>query len=192
MIICSEVARSYWQKANLEEELNHSYYSESHIFNQIEIPLLHFFPNLLSSQRINVKSLLFSPSLLCCSFSKPAVQYVVCVLSHSSHVQLFATLWIVACQAPLSVEFSRQGYWSGQPFPSPGDLPDQGSNPSLLLYRWILTMLATRELLANFLYLWLVLEYASLPEKIYITCLKKGTTSVYFNQIESLQMGIVN
>ena len=76
MVVCSEVARSYWQKANLEEELNHSYYSESHIFNQTEIPLLHFSSNLLSSQRINVKSLLFSPSLLCCSFSKPAVQYV--------------------------------------------------------------------------------------------------------------------
>ena len=134
MIICSEVARSYWQKANLEEELNHSYYSESHIFNQIEIPLLHFFPNLLSSQRINVKSLLFSPSLLCCSFSKPAVQYVVCVLSHSSHVQLFATLWIVACQAPLSVEFSRQGYWSVLPCHAllQGIFPTQGSNPCLL------------------------------------------------------------
>ena len=47
----------------------------------------------------------------------------VCVLSHFSHVQLFATLWIVACQAPLSVGFSRQEYWSGLPWPSPGDLP---------------------------------------------------------------------
>ena len=42
-----------------------------------------------------------------------------CVLSH---VWLFATPWTVACQAPLSVEFSRQKYWSGSPFPSPGDL----------------------------------------------------------------------
>ena len=40
-----------------------------------------------------------------------------------SHVQLFATPFSVACQAPLSVEFSRQEYGSGQPFPSPGDLP---------------------------------------------------------------------
>ena len=47
----------------------------------------------------------------------------VCVLSH---VQLFAAPWIVANQAPLSMEFSRQEHWSGLPFPSPGDLPDPG------------------------------------------------------------------
>ena len=38
-------------------------------------------------------------------------------------------LWTVTCQAPLSVEFSRQEYWSGLPFPSPGDLPDPGIEP---------------------------------------------------------------
>ena len=43
-----------------------------------------------------------------------------------SRVQLFATLWTVAHQAPLSMGFSRQEYWSGLPFPSPGDLPDPG------------------------------------------------------------------
>ena len=43
-----------------------------------------------------------------------------------SRVQLFATPWTVACQAPLSTEFSRQEYWSGKPFLSPGDLPDPG------------------------------------------------------------------
>ena len=37
-----------------------------------------------------------------------------------------ATPWAVACQAPLSMGFSRQEYWSGLPFPSPGDLPDPG------------------------------------------------------------------
>ena len=37
-----------------------------------------------------------------------------------------ATSWTVACQAPLSMGFSRQGYWGGLPFPSPGDLPDPG------------------------------------------------------------------
>ena len=36
------------------------------------------------------------------------------------------TPWTVACQAPLSMAFSRQEYWSGLPFPSPGDLPDPG------------------------------------------------------------------
>jgi len=39
------------------------------------------------------------------------------------------TLWTVAHQAPLSMGFSRQEYWSGLPFPSPGDLPDPGIKP---------------------------------------------------------------
>ena len=37
--------------------------------------------------------------------------------------------WTVACQVPLSMGFSRQEYWSGLPFPSPGDLPDPGTEP---------------------------------------------------------------
>ena len=41
-----------------------------------------------------------------------------------NHVQLFATPWTVAYQASQSMGFSRQEYWSGLPFPSPGDLPD--------------------------------------------------------------------
>ena len=45
---------------------------------------------------------------------------------HFSHVQLCMTLWAIARQAPLSTGFSRQEYWSGLPFPSPGDLPDPG------------------------------------------------------------------
>ena len=47
-------------------------------------------------------------------------------MSVASHVQLFATPWTVACQSPLSMGFSRQEYWSGLPFPAPGDLPDPG------------------------------------------------------------------
>ena len=39
------------------------------------------------------------------------------------------TPWAVACQAPLSMGFSRQEYWSELPFPSPGDLPDPGIKP---------------------------------------------------------------
>ena len=46
-----------------------------------------------------------------------------------SHVRLFATPWTVAYQAPPSIGFSRQEYWSGLPFPSPGDLPDPGIEP---------------------------------------------------------------
>ena len=50
-----------------------------------------------------------------------------------SHVQLFATLWTVARQAPLSVGFSRQEYWSGLPCSLPGDLPDPGIEPTSLI-----------------------------------------------------------
>ena len=45
------------------------------------------------------------------------------------HVQLFATPWTVDPQAPLSMGFSRQEYWNGLPFPSPGDLPNPGIEP---------------------------------------------------------------
>ena len=46
-----------------------------------------------------------------------------------SLVRLFATPWTAAYQAPQSMEFSRQEYWSGFPFPSPGDLPNLGIEP---------------------------------------------------------------
>ena len=49
-----------------------------------------------------------------------------------SRVQLFAIPWTVAYQAPPSMEFSRQEYWSGVPFPSPGDLSDPGNKPRSL------------------------------------------------------------
>ena len=49
-----------------------------------------------------------------------------------SHIQLFATLWTVAHQAPLSLGSSGQEYWRGSPFPSPGDLPDPGIKPGSL------------------------------------------------------------
>ena len=51
------------------------------------------------------------------------------MFSHVSHVQLFATLWTVAHQAPLSVGFSRQEYWSGLLCPPPDDLPNPGIEP---------------------------------------------------------------
>ena len=50
-----------------------------------------------------------------------------------SCVQLFAALWTVACQAPLSLEFSKQEYWSELPLPTPGDLPDPGIKPPSLV-----------------------------------------------------------
>ena len=55
-----------------------------------------------------------------------------CMLSHFSQVQLFVTSWTVAHHAPLSMGFSRQEYWSGLPFPSPGDLPNLGIEHTFL------------------------------------------------------------
>jgi len=52
------------------------------------------------------------------AFPSPCVSF--------SRVQIFVIPWTVALQAPLFMEFSRQEYWSGLPFPSPGDLPDPG------------------------------------------------------------------
>ena len=61
------------------------------------------------------------PPLILCRYS-------CWVVSDSS-----ATLWTVACQAPLSMGFPRQGYWGGLPFPTPGDLPDLGIEPTSLV-----------------------------------------------------------
>ena len=52
------------------------------------------------------------------------------LLSHFNRVQLFATSWTVAHQAPLSLGFSRQEYWSGLPHPPLGDLPNPGMEPT--------------------------------------------------------------
>ena len=50
-------------------------------------------------------------------------------LSHYGRVRFFVTQWTIDLQAPLSMGFSRQEYWSGLPCPAPGDLPHPGINP---------------------------------------------------------------
>ena len=62
-----------------------------------------------------------------------------------SRVRLFVTPWTVAHQAPPSMEFSRQEYWSGLPFPSPGDLPNPGIKPRSPIAGRRFTVWATRE-----------------------------------------------
>ena len=56
----------------------------------------------------------------------------MCVFEMLSHVRLFVTPWTVALQAPLSMGFSRQEYWSGFPCPPSGNLPDPGIEPMSL------------------------------------------------------------
>ena len=69
-----------------------------------------------------------------------------------NHVQLFTTPWTVAYQAPLSMGFSRHEYWSGLPFPPPGDLLDPGIKPTCLaspaLAGKFFTISATLEVLS--------------------------------------------
>ena len=69
------------------------------------------------------------------SYSSGPWQNLVCVCQSLSCVPLFETSWSAACQAPLSIEFSRQEYWCGLPFPSQGIFLTQGLNPHLLHYQ---------------------------------------------------------
>ena len=79
--------------------------------------------------------------------------YHMCVLSRFSHVLLFAALWTVTHQAPLSMGLSRQKYWHELPFPAPGDLPDSGIESASLkspaLGGGFFTTSATWEALIN-------------------------------------------
>ena len=68
------------------------------------------------------------------------------MLSRFSLVKLFVTLWTVAGQPPLSMGFSRQEYWSGLLFPSPGDLPNSGIKPV-----WFFTTGTTWEALWTYI-----------------------------------------
>ena len=82
-----------------------------------------------------VKDKIGSSNLALPSFSPKDGNYWVfyCCMTHVcchfSQVQLFETLWTIACQAPLSMGFSRQEYWSGLPWPLPRDLSNPGMEP---------------------------------------------------------------
>ena len=79
------------------------------------------------------------------------VHVCVCV-SHSVVCIHSAIPWTIACQAPLSMKFSRQEYWSGLPFSSPRDIPKQGLNPGLLHHRQILYHLLGKLLISEVLF----------------------------------------
>ena len=76
----------------------------------------------------------YSPIHLFCSLQRCDLLFIsmaISLVKLLSRVWLFAAPWTVAYQVPLSMGFSRQGYWSGLPFPSPGIFLTQGSNPGL-------------------------------------------------------------
>ena len=106
LILQSPPNSSTWQKI-----MN---VNENKIENVFEEMIHENFPNLKKETHIQVQ------------------KACVCMLVHFSRVQLFVTLWTIAHQAYPSMAFSRQEYWSGLPFLSPGVFPTQGSNPGLL------------------------------------------------------------
>ena len=112
---------------------------------------------------------------------------LVCVFSWSI-VSYSATLWTVAHQAHLSMEFSRQEYWSRLPFPPPGDLPDPGIEPaSLVSPAWTGRFFTTvSALLLIFYYTMLSLKAPCLIHHVILTvqCLIQGGNSAHdFNWV---------
>ena len=83
------------------------------------------------SEALHIYGLCMCVCVCVCVFSQGSI--VLCVLSRFSCVCLFETLWTVARQAPLSMGFSRQEYWSALPCPPPGHLPDSGFEPVSLM-----------------------------------------------------------
>ena len=99
----------------------------------------------------------------------------LCMLSCFSFVCVFVTPWTVAHQAAQSMRFSRQEYWSGLPFPSPGDFLTQGSNVDLLHCRQILYCWASGEAQGLSWKIkclaWGVVESRAIITYVYITCM---------------------
>ena len=86
-----------------------------------------------SIQGFSVHTAGSSSSNRVCSITEFSRKHILALQAHAqslSRVQFFVTLWTAACQAPLSMESSRQEYWIGFPFPPPGNLPDSGIKPA--------------------------------------------------------------
>ena len=131
-----QIGLCIWIKVHTIHTFIHSFFSKP-LIGMIHIPII---PGLLE---ISVTKSGVVPDAL--SLQTTMEDMHVCMLSCFSHVWLFATLRTIAHQAPLSMGFTSQEYWSGLPFPSRGDLPDSGIEPSLLLCRESLYHWTTRE-----------------------------------------------
>ena len=82
----------------------------------------------------------------------------VCMLSRFSRVRLCATLWTVAHQAPLSMGFSRQEYWSGLPCPPPGELGDPGIKPASFMSPALASRFFTTSVTWEAMYIYILLQ----------------------------------
>ena len=87
--------------------------------------------------------------------------YIYSCAQSFSHVRLFVTPWTIDHQAHLSMELSKQEYWTGLPFPTPGDLPNSGiSNPQLLcLLHWQMDLLPLCHLSYVYMYIMCIYVY---------------------------------
>ena len=116
------------KKRKRETERKRKYYSRKGVLCQKKTsPLPHSAKSTSCFQNVNILKL--------------------CLLSRSSCVRLFETRWAVACQATLSMGFSRQEYWSGLPCPPPRDFPNPGIQPRSHIAGGFFTSWATRECL---------------------------------------------
>ena len=91
---------------------------------------------------------------------KDSQMYINIKVKVLRHVQLFGTPWTVACQAPLSMGFSRQECWSGLSFPSPEDFPDPGIEPGSLPH--------CRQILYHLNHTVVTMLYIKSPEDIHL------------------------
>ena len=121
----------------------------------------------------------------------------LCMLCRCSHVPLFATPWTIACQALLSMGFSRQKYWSGLPCPPLGNLPNPGINSCLLgLLHWqagVFTTSATWEAQSSYTLIKIIIflkertslvVWASLIVQLVKNVLAMQETSIQFLGLE--------
>ena len=109
--------------------------------SSVSLALIHFVPQgqtyLLFWYRLISHFCISSPMMKRTSFLVLLLDLVglhTYFLNHCSLLWLFATLWTVAQQAPMSMGFSTQEYWSGLPCPPPGNLPDPGTEPLSLIF----------------------------------------------------------
>ena len=112
-------------------------------------PQARFMPSILRERHLRVwkriDTCIYATESFCCTLETLItllinhVYVCVCVCVHSiaQSCPTHCDLWTVTCQAPLSMEFSRQEFWNGLPFSFPKDPPDPGSNPCFLcLLHW--------------------------------------------------------
>ena len=95
----------------------------------------HLFASEIPRGVLRILFLSFKPQKAMAGSREKYIIFLVhaCILSHFSRVQFFETLWTVVCQAPLSMGFCRQEYWSGLPVPLPRDLPNPGIESTSLM-----------------------------------------------------------